>query len=147
MLLSHELAHSSGRPDRTDWPFACWWSVVYFTITEHLATDLEESTARLATRERHWDHHALPGLRGILFFALIFGMPLPGQTNSVSTSQANQLPFSGRANANGQSVRSGLPDESASSWLRSILEIPAYKLVRPIAAMAKDISPTTVRAR
>ena len=101
MLLSHELAHSSGRPDRTDWPFACWWSVVYFTITEHLATDLEESTARLATRERHWDHHALPGLRGILFFALIFGMPLPGQTNSVSTSQANQLPFSGRANANG----------------------------------------------
>jgi hypothetical protein len=37
----------------------------------------------------------------MLFFALIFGMPLPAQTNSVSTSQANQLPFSGRANANG----------------------------------------------
>jgi outer membrane protein TolC len=55
---------------------------VSFTIAEHLATDMH-------------------GLRGILFFALIFGMPLFAQTNSVSPSQINQLPFSGRASANG----------------------------------------------
>jgi len=101
LLLRHEPAGSPARLNRTDWHVACWWCVLPFTITEHLATGLEESTARLAARERHWYHDALPGLRGVLFFALIFGMPLLGQTNSVSPSEANQLPFSGRANANG----------------------------------------------
>jgi outer membrane protein TolC len=37
----------------------------------------------------------------MLSVALIFGMPLPAQTNSAPTSQANQLPSSGRASANG----------------------------------------------
>jgi hypothetical protein len=101
LLLSHQPGGSSGRPHRTYWPVACWRFVASFTITEHLATDLEEPTARLGARERHWDRYALPGLRGILFFAMIFGMPLLGQTNSVSTGQVNQLPFSGRANADG----------------------------------------------
>ena len=37
----------------------------------------------------------------VVIFVLIFSVPLPAQTNSVSSSRANQLPFSGRANANG----------------------------------------------
>jgi outer membrane protein TolC len=75
---------------------------VSFTITEHLAADIEESAARLVARERYRDRDAfLHGLGGMLFFALIVGMPLPAQTNSVSTGQVNQLPFSGRANVNG----------------------------------------------
>ena len=101
LLLSHEPADSSGRPDRTDWPFACWSSLVSFTITEHLATDPEESTARLAARDRYWYHNVLPGPRGMLFLALIFCMPLFAQTNSAPTTQANQLPLSGRANTTG----------------------------------------------
>jgi outer membrane protein TolC len=40
-------------------------------------------------------------LPGTLFFAFVIGMPLFAQTNSVSTSQVNQLPLSGRGNANG----------------------------------------------
>jgi len=56
---------------------------------------MEDSTARPGAHERHRE------LKGIFFFALAFGIPLLAQTNSVSTSQVNQLPFSGRANANG----------------------------------------------
>ena len=41
-------------------------------------------------------------------------------------------------------VRSEVLSRVASLF---VLVVPAYKLVRPIAAMAKDISPTTVRAR
>jgi len=74
---------------------------VSFTIIERLATEMEESIARLTARERRQYYDALHGLRGIVLLALIFGVPLLAQTNSVSTSQANQLPFSGRSNANG----------------------------------------------
>jgi len=77
---------------------------VPFTIAAHFATAWDVSVA-LVARERHPDHDALHGLRGMLFIAPIFfallGLPLPAQTNSVSTSQVNQLPSSGRASQNG----------------------------------------------
>ena len=56
---------------------------------------------RFTTRERIRNHSASRLLPGTLFFAFVLGMPLFAQTNSVSTSQVNQLPLSGRGNANG----------------------------------------------
>jgi outer membrane protein TolC len=70
------------------------------TITQRFAADMEEPAARLDARRRYRNCDVL-GFGGKLLFVLIFGMPLPAQTNSVSTTQANQLPFSGRANASG----------------------------------------------
>jgi hypothetical protein len=56
---------------------------------------------RFTTLERIRNHAALRPLPGTFFFAFVLGMPLFAQTTSVSTSQVNQLPLSGRGNANG----------------------------------------------